>query len=158
MKHTQHAIYIDAGPFKYGQTEHAGRMMCAQCRTFIKWASYEEVDVYEKYVMQQQSKPCYGDEEPLTHEMFNKMYYKWAGQYINIKKLQPEYDINETPDDRIWLMVKYNEKDTAKQLGACWDRIAKCWYTMIDSEKALDLLEYMTEDDLYRLAKRYELV
>ena len=160
--HRNHTIYIEIGPFKYGQTEHAGRMMCHECNTFIKWASYEEVTEYEQYIIRQQSKPIYGDEEPLTYDNF----YRSSSDWVNAddrRESKRQFELQQqeeeqNPTHTIWLAVGFTDKDNAKKLGAKWNHHAKCWYTTISDDRALDLLDYMMEDDLQRLAKYYKLV
>jgi|LakMenEpi03Aug12_release.lakeMendotaPanAssembly.Ray.scaffolds.fasta_scaffold201096_2 hypothetical protein len=160
--HRNHTIYIETGPFKYGQTQHEGRMMCHQCNTFIKWASCDEVMQYEQYIMQQQCKPIYGDEEPLTYDNF----YHDSSDWVNADDRRimkegwekAEKQERDNPTYTIWLMVDFKTKDRAKKAGAKWNHHAKCWYTTISDDRALDLVDYMAEDDLLRLAKHYNLV
>lgn len=160
--HRNHTIYIETGPFKYGQTQHEGRMMCSQCNTFIKWASYDEVLQYEQYIIQQQSKPVYGDEEPLTYNNFYRRSNDWvtSSEYREAKEhlANAFKEEQDNPTYTIWLAVQYKDKDKAKKAGAKWNHHTKCWYTTISDDRALDLLEYMEEDDLRRLAKHYNLV
>jgi hypothetical protein len=161
-RHRNHIIHIENGPFKYGQTEHAGRMMCAECNVMIKWVSEEEVYQYEQYIIQEQSKPVYGDEEPLTYDSFYYDSSDWvspssmreAKRQFAIEQQQEEID----PTYTIWLAVQYKDKDKAKSLGAKWNHHSKCWYTTVGDDRALNLLDYMMEDDLLRLAKHYNLV
>lgn len=161
-KHKYHTIYIETGPFKYGQTEHHGRMMCHECNVMIKWASYEEVLQYEQYVMQQQNKPIYGNEEPLTYDNFYHDSSDWVRASDRREMRQhltnAEKEEQNNPIYTIWLAVQFKDKDRAKKLGAKWNHHVKCWYTTISDDRALHLLDYMAEDDLSRLAKHYNLI
>ena len=63
----------------------------------------------------------------------------------------------DNPTYTIWLAVKYTDKDKAKKLGAKWNHHVKCWYTTISDNRALDLIDFMLNDDLVRLANYYQL-
>jgi hypothetical protein len=117
---------------------------------------------YEQYIMQQQCKPIYGDEEPLTYDNF----YHDSSDWVNADDRRimkegwekAEKQERDNPTYTIWLMVDFKTKDRAKKAGAKWNHHAKCWYTTISDDRALDLVDYMAEDDLLRLAKHYNLV
>lgn len=136
MTHLQHRIEIQKGPFIYNSTSHAGRIHCLDCNTHVKWASLTEVNAAYNGC-QQKTWP--------SLNTWNKMFR------LVLKDIEDnELDITSPnhSSDIIWLAVTFTEKDQAKKSGAMYDFREKCWYTNRTDKKAINLTQWMADDDV----------
>ena len=43
-KHYNHPVIIEIGDFK----PHKGKVICKQCKEFVKWANVDEIRIYKE--------------------------------------------------------------------------------------------------------------
>jgi len=130
-----HPIYMKEG------NNNFINMMCKLCDSYIKHASHYEQKVYEKYRMNNEHnfvtvKQCIEEGQELKAETFH---------------LDPEQYIDAFGNNVIWLDVHYRNKELAKQYKALWEPRLKMWYTYVNNQQAIKLIEWMTQQDIDRV-------
>lgn len=112
-KHEYHRIDIEFHPL------HPAKIICSDCGTYIKWASYRELQLFDSTE----------DKRKLLSSWKNFQYelHKEAIEFEH----QSYYERHVLPTEgehNIYLNVNYNEKDEVKKLGAKWDAVSKKWF------------------------------
>ena len=116
-------------------------MWCKLCDNYIKHASLYELKVYEHYEMNNEHNHLTAEEviyeaQELKEETFHS---------------DPELYIDAYGDNVIWLDVHYRNKEVAKQFKALWEPRLKMWYTYVNNQQAIKLIEWMTQQDIDRV-------
>ena len=134
LKHLKHPIFVDGNSIatKFPGLIHPGKILCKQCNKHIKWASYRDLEIYERY-----------KNKIVTYEDLQK--------YI--------IATSESPGEgnAIYLAISYKEKHIAKNNGAKFDALERLWYTYPSNPKAINLIDYMMPDDV-RWLKNYRYI
>jgi len=132
-KHRYHKIHVIEGPIqtnKPGLT-HAGKLMCTKCNKLIKWATQEEVDLYNYR---------YKDQSGLsvTYQGF-------------VDRLHQPKQVKDTRVEYMYLVVTYEDKEQVKALGARFDWNQKLWYVPTSTPHLQHLKPWIHESDQIRL-------
>jgi len=116
-------------------------MWCKLCDNYIKHASLYELKVYEQYEMNNEH----------NHLTAEQVIYEAQELKEETFHADPELYIDAYGDNVIWLDVHYRNKEVAKQFKALWEPRLKMWYTYVNNQQAIKLIEWMTQQDIDRV-------
>lgn len=132
-KHRAHQIFLIEGPFvtKKPGLIHAGKLMCKKCNKLIKWATQEEVDLFNDRYKNQLGLTT-------TYQVF-------------VDRLHQSKQVKDTRVEYMYLVVPYEEKELVKALGARYDWDERLWYVSTSSPHLQKLKPWIHESDQIRL-------
>ena len=120
---------------------HFINVWCKLCDQYLKHASHYEQEVWKYYQDRNQH--------------YNITYQQLKNEALELRQetfhSDPEKYIDAFGTKVIWLDIKYEDKDRAKQHKPIWEPRLKHWYTYIDHPQAPNLIEWMRTEDLERL-------
>lgn len=76
--------------------------------------------------------------------MWHPVFRKWCIDENNPRKNEI---LNKYKNPRVYLNVKYQEKDKAKEFGAKWDAEKKKWFVMSNNSKLTEILQIFTKEE-----------
>lgn len=111
--HAFHAIDFEFHPL------HPAKIVCRVCKTYIKWASYKEMELFNKCHDKQQLLSSWQNfDYQLNKDMIDDMHHEYYERHV----------LSTDGSQNIYLNVSYKEKDIVKKLGAKWDVVQKKWF------------------------------